>query len=310
MEMVDEVREKEKEGQRKRDSSKIYFFIIAIAALLATNIYFYVKFRSSGEKVYTLTVQKESLQIEIDRIEAELDNLNEENVALSEAMKKSELQARKIIADLRKELEANVLTTEQLNQARKIVASLKVDVSGLKTDIADLKAKNEMLEKENEILNSKVSEGESKISGLTAHNSDLKDKVTTASAVKVSNITINGLQEKRKGRVEVETRAKRVDKLEINFTIADNTLAKTGAKEIFVRIINPQGNLIAQSNDIFYVHGEKLQYTFKESINFTNNGEEYKFLWQEESKDFAKGAYTILLYADNAIMGRSSVILK
>lgn len=308
--MVDEVREKEKEGQRKRDSSKIYFFIIAIAALLATNIYFYVKFRSSGEKVYTLTVQKESLQIEIDRIEAELDNLNEENVALSEAMKRSELQARKIIADLRKELEANVLTTEQLNQARKIVASLKVDVSGLKTDIADLKAKNEMLKKENEILNSKVSEGESKISGLTAHNSDLKEKVTTASAVKVSNITINGLQEKRKGRVEVETRAKRVDKLEINFTIADNTLAKTGAKEIFVRIINPQGNLIAQSNDIFYVHGEKLQYTFKESINFTNNGEEYKFLWQEEGKDFAKGAYTILLYADNAIMGRSSVILK
>ncbi|SUI97640.1 Uncharacterised protein [Sphingobacterium spiritivorum] len=308
--MVDEVREKEKEGQRKRDSSKIYFFIIAIAALLATNIYFYVKFRSSGEKVYTLTVQKESLQIEIDRIEAELDNLNEENVALSEAMKRSELQARKIISDLRKELEANVLTTEQLNQARKIVASLKVDVSGLKTDIADLKAKNEMLKKENEILNSKVSEGESKISGLTAHNSDLKEKVTTASAVKVSNITINGLQEKRKGRVEVETRAKRVDKLEINFTIADNTLAKTGAKEIFVRIINPQGNLIAQSNDIFYVHGEKLQYTFKESINFTNNGEEYKFLWQEEGKDFAKGAYTILLYADNAIMGRSSVILK
>ncbi|MGY5251896.1 hypothetical protein [Sphingobacterium spiritivorum] len=310
MEMVDEVREKEKEGQRKRDSSKIYFFIIAITALLATNIYFYVKFRSSGEKVYTLTVQKESLQIEIDRIEAELDNLNEENVALSEAMKRSELQARKIIADLRKELEANVLTTEQLNQARKIVASLKVDVSGLKTDIADLKAKNEMLKKENEILNSKVSEGESKISGLTAHNSDLKEKVTTASAVKVSNITINGLHEKRKGRVEVETRAKRVDKLEINFTIADNTLAKTGAKEIFVRIINPQGNLIAQSNDIFYVHGEKLQYTFKESINFTNNGEEYKFLWQEEGKDFAKGAYTILLYADNAIMGRSSVILK
>ncbi|KAF5271268.1 hypothetical protein FQR65_LT17657 [Abscondita terminalis] len=72
--------------------------------------------------------------------------------AVSEAIKKSELQARKIIADLRKELEANVLTTEQLNQARKIVASLKVDVSGLKTDIVDLKAKNEMLKKENEIL--------------------------------------------------------------------------------------------------------------------------------------------------------------
>jgi len=307
--MVDEVREIEQEKLKKKDSSKIYFFVIAIAALLATNIYFYVKFNSSGEKVYTLTVQKENLQIEIDRIEAELDNLNEENLKLSENMMKSEVQARKIIEDLRKELELSTLTTEQVNQARKIVASLKVDVSSLKTDIGDLRAKNEMLRKENEMLSSKVDERESKIEGLTDNNALLKDKVATASAIKVSNITINGLQEKRKGRLEVETKAKRVDKLEINFTVADNPLAKLGAKDVFVRIINPDGDLIAESNDLFFVHGEKLQYTFKESINFTNNGEEYKFYW-EERNSFSKGAYTVLLYADNAIMGRSSVILK
>ena len=66
---------KYQEEPLKRNNSKVYFFIIAIAALLATNIYFYVKYRSSGEKLYTMAIQKQDLQIEIDRIEAELDNL-------------------------------------------------------------------------------------------------------------------------------------------------------------------------------------------------------------------------------------------
>ena len=47
----------------------------------------------------------------------------------------------------------------------------------------------------------------------------------------------------------------------------------------------------------------------EQNINFTNNGEEYQLLWSDNHK-FKKGAYTVLLYADNAIMGRSSVVLK
>ena len=77
---------------------------------------------------------------------------------------------------------------------------------------------------------------------------------------------------------------------------------------MFVRVIDPAGSLFGDASNIFYVHGEKLQYTFKEDINFTNNGEEYQFLWALDK--FKKGAYTILLYNDNTIMGRASVVLK
>src|SRR5699024_11539822 len=80
-------------------------------------------------------------------------------------------------------------------------------------------------------------------------------------------------------------------------------------KEIFIRVVDPKGNLIADPKKVFYVHGEKLQYTQKENINFTNNGEEYTLYW-EDPNGFRKGAYTILLYSDDAIMGRSSVVLR
>lgn len=108
-----------------KDRSKVYFFIIAISALLATNVYFYFKFRSSGEKLYTVTLQKENLQIEIDRIEAELDNFYIDDVADNEEIQQSQLEARAAIAEIRTSLQNNTLTEEELDSARSEVGKLR-----------------------------------------------------------------------------------------------------------------------------------------------------------------------------------------
>ncbi|MBD1428295.1 MULTISPECIES: hypothetical protein [Sphingobacterium] len=298
------------EIKSNKDKSKIYFFIVAIIALLATNVYFYVKYKSSGEKLYTLTLQKEKLQIEIDRIEAELDNIDRQNIqGLPQEVIDQQLKARQLIADLRRALEENNVSDSQIQLANSQLESLKSNVSKLLTEVDDLKLQNEILKKENVELQGTVKETTNKVQKLANDNSVLSEKVLIASSLKVSNIVINGVEQKKNGTLEIENRAKKADKLQIKFTIVDNPLAKKGRKEVFARVIDPQGNLIAASNDVFYVHGDKLQYTFKEHINFTNNGEEYTFLWNDQTK-LKKGAYTVLLYADNAIMGRSSVVLK
>ncbi len=294
----------------KRDNSKIYFFVIAIAALLATNIYFYVKYKSSGEKLYTVTLQKENLQIEIDRIEAELDNIKSEGITNTAALVSAEQSARQKIEDLRKGLEKNEITGPQIETAKLEVSQLKDQVSKMKDDVTALKIKNQLLAETNSQLNQKVKETEAKNSGLQIEHNQLSNKIAKASSIKVSNVHIIGIEEKRNGNLENENKAKRIDKLQINFTIADNPLATMGKKDVYVRIINPKGNLIADSEDLFLVHGEKLQYTFKDQIEFNNNGQEYQFMWSDSNHKFQKGAYTVLLYADNAIMGRSSVVLK
>jgi len=294
----------------KRDNSKIYFFVIAIAALLATNIYFFVKYKSSGEKLYTVTLQKENLQIEIDRIEAELDNIKSEGISNTEALVSAELSARQKIEDLRKGLEKNEITGSQIEEAKLAVSQLKDQVSKMKDDVTALKIKNQLLAETNTQLNQKAKENEAKSNSLEAERNKLSDKIAKASSIKVSNVHIVGIEEKRNGSLENENKAKRIDKLQINFTIADNPLAAMGKKNVYVRVINPKGNLIANSEDIFLVHGEKLQYSFKETIDFNNNGQEYQFMWSNTDQKFQKGAYTVLLYADDAIMGRSSVVLK
>ncbi len=298
-----------KEELSKKNNSKIYFFIIAIAALLATNVYFYVKFKSSGEKLYTMAIQKQDLQIEIDRIEAELDNLvslkSENPDGVLEA---SESRAREIIKSLRAKLENQTITEADITSARREVAVLKGDVSDLRIDLHELKVKNDLLKRENSDLANQITYVDQQVNTLSQENNVLKDQVVAASALKVSNIQVNGVSISKSGKIGVETKTRKVDELQILFSIADNTLAKMGSKEVFVRIIDPVGNLFGNADNIFYVHGEKLQYTFKDHIKFTNKGEEYQFMWPLNK--FQKGAYTVLLYNENAIMGRAGLVLK
>jgi len=296
---------------RKKDNSKVYFFIIAIVALLLTNVYFYVKFKSSGEKLYTIALQKENLQIEIDRIEAELDNIQREGETIgSEDIVLSEQKVREGIANLRSNLDIANLSEERLADLKSEVRLLKNSVSDLKVRIEELNLQNELLQKENEELNSAVSSQTDKVQTLERNNRVLQEKVGIASSIKVSNMVINGVEIKRRGNREIEAKARRVDELQIQFSIADNPLATKGNKDIYVRIVDPNGNLIVKEENIFQVNNDDLQYTFKETIRFTNNGEEYEFLWNNNNQGFRKGAYTVLLYADNAIMGRASIVLK
>ncbi len=311
---VDRVELKKEEEEKKTAQSgvskNIYFFIIAIAALIATNVYFYIKFKSSGEKLYTVTLQRENLQTDIDRIEAELDNASNQGIVFTDDLEVTESEARMVISNLRQDLSNNNISESDLKNVRNEVLGLKDRVSQFRDEVVGLRVKTELLAQENSILQSELDENERQIATLRERQSAMTTKMSKASSVKVSNVTINGISTKRDGSNTTNTRAKRVDQLQIAFTIADNPIAEIGKKDIFVRIINPSGNLIANSDDLFYVHGEKLQYTFKEAISFTNNGEEYQFFWSDEDSGFKKGAYTVLLYADNAIMGRASVVLK
>ena len=126
--MNSEVVSSKQEEEKKKDSSKIYFFIIAIAALLATNIYFYVKFKTNGEKVYALTVEKENLQVQIDRIEAELDKIDVENVQLTPEMTLQKEDSRAEIAILRKKLENQSITAREIDHAQQKINRLKKQV--------------------------------------------------------------------------------------------------------------------------------------------------------------------------------------
>lgn len=294
----------------QRDSTKIYFFVVAIVALLATNIYFYVQYKSTNEVVDEITHEKISLQAEVDRIEIELNRLDAENMRLSGVLKSSRDSAHRVIADLRDKLNAQTISQEEIVEARQQIDELRAEVYQYAGEIEVLRRENTELLAEQGRLRQSVSDAELRADSLEEENFEMAEQLRVASALKVSNISVVGVRERSRGREEPETRTRRVDRLDINFTIADNPLASHGMVDVYVRIIDPNGNLRTPTGSDFFQSGtSRLQYTYKTTIEFSNDGKLYSLDWRD-SQPFQKGTYTVLLYSDQGAMGRSSIVLR
>jgi len=300
----------QQENTNRKDSNKIYFLIIVIVALLGTNAYLYFKDRKSNERIVTLTDDRTRMETEIDKIEAELDKANNSNIVLSKQMEEEQEIARQKINELRAQLKKGQLTQGQLEKAQQDIKQLRYFVSKYTADIEDLKKKNASLIEERDSLQSTVSTVSAQATELAKQNEELNSKVKAAAALKASNISVVPLKVKSSGRETDVSRANATEKLRITFSIADNAVASKGLHDIFIRIIDPSGNLIITGNSgMFTTDSEELQYTYRTAVEFANDGKIYTIDWTNPDK-FQKGTYNVVLYADGYTMGRSSVRLK
>lgn len=299
------------EIQPRKKSAKIYFFIIALAVLVATNIYYVVEYKSLGKKVELLSSEKHQLKTEVDRIEAELDRIIQDNPTISNALMDNQTEARAQIANLRYRLSTGEVSDKEIKVVRFEVQNLRYLVDDYTLNIEKLKSENAKLFSEKKELEQTVHSTTKKVNQLTNENEVLLGKVETASGLKLSGIAINAIQLRSREREKVETRAKRIDMLRIDFDIVENSLAEKGKREVFLRVMDPNGNLLTVNNNTFHANGRTMQYTFKTTIDFLNDGKKYSIDWKpEEDASFQKGIYTVVLYADNFTMGRGEVTLK
>lgn len=307
---LDDVEEQmQEEVPVKRDTTKIYLFILAIVTLLATNVYFYVKYKTSEERAFGMSTEQVYLQDEVDRIEGELNRLSSENTELSQALSISEDSVRFLIAELRTKLDQQNLTQNDLIQAQQQIDQLRGEVFQYRESLSALSIQNTRLQNENESLIQEISSNQERVTTLEAANLDLSEQIKTAAVLRLSNINISGIRVRSSGRTEVDNRARRINHVHIVFNLADNPLMELGEVDLFIRVIDPNGNLKTKEGQVFDLAGNPMQYTEKNRINFTNQGESYSIDWID-SQGFKKGTYTVVLYTEKSTLGHSSIILN
>ena len=298
----------------RKDSNKIYFLIVVILALLGTNAYLFFKDKKASERVVTLGDEKARLQTvmqtEIDKIEAELDNSNTSNVKLSAQMKEEQGLARAKIASLRADLSKGKLTQGQLKKAEAELQQLRYFVTKYTADIEDLKKQNATLTVERNTLKTTVDSVSAKATEYEKQNQELSTKVKAAASIKTGSVNIIPIKVKNSGKETDVSRASAAKKFRINFSVVNNSIAEKGMHDIYIRVIDPSGNLIVSDNgEMFFADEDELQYTYKSAIEFANDGKDYSIDWTNPGT-FSKGTYTVVLYADGYTMGRGSVSLK
>ncbi len=299
----------EKSMDNKVDRNKVYFLIVVIIALLGINGYLYFKDKQQSSRFVTINTEKDRLKLEVEKIEVELDRVNLLNVTLNDRLIEEQKLAREKIAELKLALKKGELTQQELDEAHKQINTLKDFVKSYNNQIAILEQENSSLKTERDSLKTNINDYNAQKENLIRENKALNRKVKVGSSLKAANISVSAFRVKDNGKTSVVTKASTTNKLTVDFGIAPNDLAEKTYHKIFLRVIDPAGNLIADENNMFEADGQQMQYSRAIEISYNNDGTSYKIDWINP-RAFIKGTYGIFLYADGFLMGKSEIELR
>ncbi|WP_432708791.1 hypothetical protein [Pedobacter sp.] len=291
------------------DRNKIYFLIIVIVALLGTNAYLYFRDKHEGERFISVNTEKDRLKLEVEKIEVELDNVNNLNIALSEELKQEQQLARNKIQELKNALEKSQLSQIELTAAQKEVKQLRQFVKNHYEQITKLNQENILLKSERDSLVNSVNQVTKKAEKLIQKNQELSKKVKEGAALKAINMEVVAFRVKNSGKQVAVKNAGPAQKLDITFGIAPNELAEKKYYKIYIRVFDPAGNLIADEKNMFDANNQQMQYSEMTTLEYDDQKESYTISWVNP-EEFIKGTYAVILYADGFTMGKASVTLK
>ena len=301
-----------------KKSNVIYFLIVVVVALLGTNAYLYFQKNKSDEKLIyqknddnmVLVKTQTTLNAALDSLTNELDSANSGKHRVSQELQAKDEELKAKIKQLRKALANGQLNAGQLRSAQEDIKQLRYFVTKYTADIEELRTQNASLTVERDTLKTNLATVNQKATTLQQQNQELNTKVQTAAALKSSSVSITAFRVKNSGKEVDVTRASTAKKIKVSFTVSANELATKGLHDIYLRVIDPTGNLATSAaTGNFTINGQDLQYTYKSAIDYKNDGSGYVIDWVNPG-EFQKGTYAVLLYADGYQMGKSSFNLR
>ncbi len=302
------------EQDHKDQDSKKVIVIIVISILLGVNGLLLWQFfdkkthlEQVKKELNTTMAEKESLSAELQRVKTEYDKLNQENAGLQNQLSSKDEEIRQKIAEIQRLINSG--DAAQLRKAKEEMAALKLLNNSYIAQLDSLRGANRDLADQNLSLNQNLSTVNSKVGELTQQNSVLSNKVAIASVLKTMNMKAAGVRYKSNGK-ELETaKAKSTGRIKTCFTILENLVVDKGPKDIYMRVISPDGAVMSTSSETFIFNGQATLYTTKESIMYENRNTDLCVYW-EKGNTYNPGKYIIELYCEGNQIGSTSLLLK
>ncbi len=316
------------QGQ-KNDRKSLLLAALAILALLnVVLIYFFYKEREKNKEQETVIAAKTeelvSTKMKLDSISAQLDAKIAEIQQLGGQVDSLIALKQQIERDKAALKSASTAASVDVSKYKQKIREYEAILNQKDQDIAKLKEELGIVTAQNQELASKVTglEGEKQnlqksfedsVGTLSNKNRELAEKVTIASALKAEKIAVNAVSAKGKERDGGSYRAKRIDKLKVDFDLAANPISPNGEREIYLRILDPEGAVMADmatGSGTFVYQGRETVYTAKQTLDYSNEGSQGSIIYSRGGIPLKKGEHTIELYCQGFRIGSTVFKVK
>ncbi len=288
--------------QHKKKNAPIA--MIATTILLAAGLIFLVVMyfdqkNKMVEMETVLTQEKDSLANELRLMVHGYDTLKTNNDSLNANLEKEKNRIVQLLS-------INASNVQLIKKYRSEITTMRDIMKSYIVQIDSLNTMNKQLVAENTDIRQQITEVQNTNVELSKVKEELNAKVEVASVIQAKDIVAVSLNKKRKET----TRLNLLDKLRICFTLRENPIAKAGEKEVFMRVIRPDSLVITTSpENLFDYNGNKLIYSASRLVDYMNQDIEM-CIFLDNTGDFIVGNYSVELYLENNIIGRTTFMLS
>ena len=283
---------------------KSVFWIIVGILLLAIGAlgYFYWHQRTElTELVEQMTIEKEELQEEYEDLAIQFDGYQQmdiKNDSLQDLLSREQQRVQDLLEELRQTKASNA---RRIAELKKELATVRAVMKDYVRQIDSLNATNARLTEENQLVRRENQQVKEQNSQLSTANAQLTETVTRASMLEISSCTLTMLNKNDK-----KTKmASNVRKFQFDYIIAKNITCTPGMKNLYARVMDPQGNLMNENEaNLFAFESGESPFSLMQQIEYS--GEAYHgtcFCALADKEEVQKGFYTIDFFCDGNLIG-------
>ncbi|WP_405575147.1 hypothetical protein [Winogradskyella sp. Asnod2-B02-A] len=277
-----------------------------LVVLTVLGIYSFNKYKSIESYEGFLKQEKVLIETELSDMLLSYDDLSQDYSLMASQLQEAKLETKMALDSLR-----------LLNSDLSIVTRFKEQLIVLKSKskvllstIDSLNSANKKLQKEKRYALSTIKKNTSTINNLEEANDSLNKSISNAAVLKASNINAQSYRLKY-GKKRITDKAKRANAMDVCITINENPLALKGKKDIYIQIVGPDGNVLADKGEVKF-GDSSLIYSSKQIIDYNNENLEVctAIVADEDDKPFLKGYYFITIFHRNIKLGGTSIQLN
>lgn len=293
------------ENQKNNNSLKIIILLLTLGLL--GSLYFNFKQSTDNTKLETdvknVVTEKENIIADLEALKNSYDQAIAENTTMSDEL----IAEREKVVTLMAQVKNSKGDLNAMSKYKQMYLGLETKNKDLIKQIEVLTAQNQELTKDLDSTGVALVDSKNYNQVLAGQNEELSKTVEKGSKLSVLNLKTGAYKLRSSGK-EIETeKANRADILKVNFTIAENNIAKSGDKTYYVQVIDAKNNVLGDKSTASF--GDKsLTYSFVTTVKYEN-----KTVNVSENlpgKDFEKGTYFVNVFDKAELVSKTSFTLK
>lgn len=291
-------------------NKKIIYIACAVAALLiGVIVWLALSLKTQKEDLEFFTeqyaIEKEELADQYTSLAIEYEGykLNVNNDSLEQKLEDQRIKIQQLVEELKQ---------TKKEDARKI-AALKKELETVRgvlryyvAQVDSLNQVNEALLAENQQVKQEIRKVNTEKANLTKQNEQLNKIVDIASHLTAQGLSAQALNKRQKKTSSL----KNTNTFVVNFTVGANVTAETGEKDLYVRILKPNEEVLTNSKSgKFNYDGSMIEYSMKKTIEYTGEEQPVNIYWNR-NETLDPGTYQFEVFADGKSIGRCSLQME